>query len=153
MAQEATLIGGQLTRVRRRGIDDLEINAGNKTVVEIEELTKLASDYCRTNSLRLSGRRPQIARLLTDGLAEYELSGNSRDAQFIRSLFFAEGVRMNSRQATVLLKEAKEAHQNIGFLESKHYDPRSFDSYRSITFEDFARFLIGWVVTDGGAAS
>lgn len=144
MAQEAGHISEQLTRVRRRGIDDLDINKGNKTSVHIEELEQLSADYCRAKAPHLRGRRPQITRLLTDGLVEYELSGNLADARFIRGLFFAEGARMNSTQASRLLNQAKWEHEKMAYEEKDTYDPRSFDAYRSITFEDFASFLVDW---------
>ena len=150
-------VSNQLTAVRRRGIDDLELPVRGK-IVESPELNGLAASYCRVKAPSLRGRRPQIRALLEAGLDAYAEGGNEKESGFIRGLFFdPDADRMDAQQAKILLDSTKETHRleavarmrrrvESGQIEQEpDYNPKTFDDHRLITFRVFSRFLVEWV--------
>jgi hypothetical protein len=128
---DPTALADELTRVRQRGLDELEVVTTKKQAVVTPVLDQLSALYAGTIGLGPLGRVDATKRLLSDGLAAYDLAGNHQYAAFTRSLFFDE--RGEAGNPNVLMD---------AYRQSTGLPDRTVQDRRRAIFAHFAMFLI-----------
>ena len=130
---DAATLARELTSVRRRGLDDLDLVTPQQPAIDVAELERLARRY--TGQLR-GGRIAPIRRLLSAALTSWERD-RREDAQVVRRLFFSEAGETPGRgRPADLLKQAQE----LSGLTVAQFDKR-----RTFLLRQFAEFLIEFV--------
>ncbi|MFL6137395.1 MAG: hypothetical protein ACJ74O_06285 [Frankiaceae bacterium] len=133
-AERVAALVDELTHARWRGLDDLELSAGQQSPVETPELERLARIYTRD---RVAPRIPLIRRLLDEGLDAWRKRGNADEADFVRAMFFAADGGTPGQQRPKQLKAA--VLQRYGLNEDR------FEDRRRTSFRRFAAFLLEFV--------
>jgi hypothetical protein len=122
----------QLTSARQRGLANLD-----REPIDLTQLEGLARTYDRAGS---DTRSRAVQRLIREALDSYQ-DGSPTEAAFIRSLFFdADGVAPIRPGGPSQLLDAVRANE--------HLSDRAFQRLQKRHFEDFARYLYGFVSED-----
>lgn len=124
----------ELTRVRRRGLDGIDLDTKSRPRVPAPLLEALARQYCRD---RATGRIVLIRRLLDEALTAWAAAGHRNDARFVRRLFFALADGTPGKQT------AGQLLQNV--RDELELEDKRVDELRRTNFEAFAAFLIDFV--------
>lgn len=131
----------ELTEARRRGLDRLDLDTGQWKVpgrIPTPELERLAREHFNDYE---SSRIALIHELMTAALADWQRRKYVAQATFVRDLFFAEDGRAPGGRNPTDLADGVRTHWNI--------TGKQFDERREANFTLFARFLIGFVATEG----
>lgn len=126
----------ELTTVRRRGLDDIDVEDRRQARVAVPILEQLARDYARDEQRARIGL---IRDLLDSALVDWDRQGHAGEARLVRRLFFADnGGTPGQARPRALLDSARS--------ESGLSDEQ-FDVRRRAVFRLFARFLLDYVAS------